>query len=84
MKRKWFAMGIILLFLGTCIVPTIAQNNEKQPLPNNGTWWRTYAEHYSDAGSCLQQTTDGGFIIAGQSSFYTPGDTDGLVTSSPA
>jgi len=29
MKTKWLAVGIILLFLGTCVIPTIAQNTEK-------------------------------------------------------
>jgi nitrous oxidase accessory protein len=38
MKRKWLAIGIILLFVGTCIVPAIAQNTEK-PLPTSrGNW----------------------------------------------
>ncbi|HWR27413.1 MAG TPA: hypothetical protein VN377_03130, partial [Candidatus Thermoplasmatota archaeon] len=36
--RKGFAVGIILLFVGTCIIPTIAQDNEK-PLPTSrGNW----------------------------------------------
>jgi hypothetical protein len=29
MKRKCLAIGIILLFVGTCIIPAIAQNTEK-------------------------------------------------------
>jgi parallel beta-helix repeat protein len=38
MKRKWLAVGIILLFVGTCIIPAIAQDNEK-PLPTSrGNW----------------------------------------------
>gem|GEM_PF-514385 len=38
MKRKWLAIGIILLFVGTCIIPAIAQNVEK-PLPTSrGNW----------------------------------------------
>jgi len=32
MKRKWLAVGIILLFIGTCIIPAIAQNIEKSSL----------------------------------------------------
>jgi parallel beta-helix repeat protein len=32
MRRKWVAIGIIFLFVGTCIVPTIAQSTEK-PFP---------------------------------------------------
>jgi len=35
---KWLAIGIILLFVATCIIPVIAQNIEK-PLPTpRGSW----------------------------------------------
>ena len=34
MYRKWLAIGIILLFVGTCIIPAIAQDAEK-PLPTS-------------------------------------------------
>jgi len=38
MKRKCLAIGIILLFVGTCITPAIAQDTEK-PLPTSrGDW----------------------------------------------
>ena len=38
MKRKCLAVGIILLFVGTCIIPAIAQDTEK-PLPTSrGNW----------------------------------------------
>ena len=36
MKRKCLAIGIILLFVGTCIIPAIAQNTEKQS--SRGNW----------------------------------------------
>jgi parallel beta-helix repeat protein len=37
-KRKCLAVGIILLFVGTCIIPAIAQDAEK-PLPTSkGNW----------------------------------------------
>jgi parallel beta-helix repeat protein len=32
LTRKWLAVGIILLFVGTCIIPAMAQDTEK-PLP---------------------------------------------------
>jgi hypothetical protein len=39
MKTKYMAIGIILLFLGICFVPAIAQNIEK-PLPTSrGNWF---------------------------------------------
>jgi parallel beta-helix repeat protein len=36
--KKWSAIGIILLFVGTCIIPTIAQNTEKIVSTSKGTW----------------------------------------------
>src|SRR4030042_5130568 len=38
MKRKWLSVGIILLFIGTCIVPAIAQNIEKSQPVSRGAW----------------------------------------------
>ncbi len=36
---KCFAVGIILIFIGTNIVPIIAQTPEKQPIPTSGGNW---------------------------------------------
>jgi len=38
MKRKCLAVGIILLFVGTCVIPSIAQNTEKSQSTSRGTW----------------------------------------------
>jgi parallel beta-helix repeat protein len=38
MKRKCLAVGIILLFVGTCIIPAIAQNSEKPVPASRGNW----------------------------------------------
>jgi parallel beta-helix repeat protein len=38
LKRKWLAVGIILLFVGTCIVPTTAQNTDKPQSQSRGNW----------------------------------------------
>jgi parallel beta-helix repeat protein len=38
MKRKCLAVGIILLFIGTCIIPAIAQDIEKPLLTSRGQW----------------------------------------------
>ncbi len=38
MKRKWLAVGIILLFVGTCIIPTIAKDTEKSLPSSRGSW----------------------------------------------
>jgi nitrous oxidase accessory protein NosD len=36
LKRKWLSVGIILIFLGASIIPTIAQDTEKQT--SRGNW----------------------------------------------
>ena len=38
MKRKWLAFGIILLFVGTCLIPAIAQDTEKSLPTSRGNW----------------------------------------------
>lgn len=39
MKRKWLAIGIILLFIGTAIIPASGQKIEKSLLPTSrGNW----------------------------------------------
>ena len=38
MKRKWLAIGIILLFVGVTIAPAIAQHTEKSQSASKGTW----------------------------------------------
>jgi len=38
MKRKWVTVGIILLFIGTCLIPAIAQDTEKPAPTSRGEW----------------------------------------------
>ena len=38
MKKKLLAVGIILLFVGTCIIPAIAQDTEKSLPISRGNW----------------------------------------------
>ncbi len=38
MKRKWLAIGIILLFVGTCIIPATAQDTEELQPSSRGNW----------------------------------------------
>jgi parallel beta-helix repeat protein len=37
--RKCLTVGIILLFVGTCLIPVTAQNKEKPSLPTSGGNW---------------------------------------------
>jgi parallel beta-helix repeat protein len=64
MKRKWLAVGIILLFVGTCIVPAIAQNTEKQS-SSRGSWLYVGGSgpgNYTKIQDAIDNTTDGGTI----------------------
>jgi len=38
LSSKWLAVGIILLFVGTGIIPAIAQETEKSLQTSRGTW----------------------------------------------
>jgi len=38
MKRKWLAVGIILLFVGTCVIPATAQDIENTHPASRGNW----------------------------------------------
>jgi parallel beta-helix repeat protein len=38
MKRKWLAVGIILMFVGTCIIPATAQYTKKPFPASRGNW----------------------------------------------
>jgi hypothetical protein len=39
----------------------------------NCLWTRTFGQSYFDWGNCVQQTTDGGYIISGCIGAYSPG-----------
>ncbi|MFH1011953.1 MAG: T9SS type A sorting domain-containing protein [bacterium] len=39
-------------------------------------WTRTYGGHSSDVARCIQQTTEGGFIVAGDTRSFGAGDAD--------
>jgi len=109
MKRKCLTVGIILLFIGTAIIPSSGQKIEKSslpmskgnalisspttlplisintneqqknhnifdvklcPLPSNGGWMKTFGGLGFDLGWSVQQTLDGGYIITGDIDSY--------------
>jgi len=70
MKRKWLAIGIILLFVGTCIIPAIAQDIEKSPPTSRGSWLYVGGSgpgNYSRIQDAINDSSDGDtvFVFAG-------------------
>lgn len=65
MIRKWLAVGIILLFVGTIVIPTISQNTEKPFPPSRGTWFYVGGSgpgNYTKIQDAIDNTTDGDTI----------------------
>jgi hypothetical protein len=48
------------------------------------SWWRTYGGVDSDAGHSVQQTADGGYVVAGYSSSFDAGGSDVLLIKTNA
>jgi len=66
MKRKWLAVGIILLFVGTYIIPTTAQNTEKFQSNSRGNWLYVGGNgpgNYTKIQDAIDNTSDGDFIL---------------------
>lgn len=51
----------------------------KTDINGDTLWTRTYGESAEECGHSIQQTTDSGYIIAGFSSFYGPGNDTYLI-----
>ncbi len=73
MIRRWLAVGIILLFVGTCIIPAIAQNNEK-PLPTSrGNWLYVGGSgpgNYTRIQDAINDSSDGDTILVYSGTYY--------------
>ncbi|KYK23438.1 hypothetical protein AYK24_07560 [Thermoplasmatales archaeon SG8-52-4] len=86
---KTFVVGVIFLFIGVGVKSTFAYDmiigNEKQQLENEfsittnpvnplgGTFMKTFGGTGSDYGNYVQQTTDGGYVITGETSSFGAG-----------
>ena len=66
--RKCLVVGIILLFITVSIIPAIAQDKVKTPTSKG--WLKTFGGTGDDYGRSVQQTTDGGYIITGETKSF--------------
>ena len=75
MKRKWLAVGIILLFVGTCIIPANAQDTEKSLSSSRGNWLYVGGSgpgNYTRIQDAINDSVDGDtvFVFDDSSPYY--------------
>ncbi len=66
MKRKCLAVGIILLFVGTCIIPAMAQDTKKPFPASRGNWLYVGGsgpENYTTIQGAINDANDGNTIF---------------------
>jgi parallel beta-helix repeat protein len=67
MKRKCLAVGIILLFVGTSVIPAIAQDMEKPSLPTSSGHWLYVGGsgpgNYTKIQDAIDNASDGDIVF---------------------
>jgi len=89
MKVKIFGILICILLISSTTTLALTQfSRNKQltiqrifdttqvPLPASNTWMKTFGGRSNDIAYFVQQTTDGGYIIIGETSSYGAGNSD--------
>jgi hypothetical protein len=84
MKNKLIGIFICTLLIATAIpvigqvknISIIRDDNEANPTNNGDKWIKAFGGKEHDAGSCVQQTFDGGFIVFGITRSYGAGRDD--------
>ena len=81
MKTKIVGIFVMMLLIATAIPAVGTINNSFQGKnsiyePFGDGWIKTYGGDGMDFGECVQQTSDGGYIIALETSSYGAGDVD--------
>ena len=75
MTKKVYAPGLIVLLSAICLT-SIASAQTR--------WWKTYGGTGQDEGNSVQQTTDGGYVIAGSSASAGAGSYDVYIVKTSA
>lgn len=83
MKRKWLAVGIILLFIGTCIIPAIAHTIEKPSLTTlRGNWLYVGGlglGNYTRIQDAVDNASDGDTVFVYHGTYYENVDIDKII-----
>jgi parallel beta-helix repeat protein len=73
MIKKWLAIGIILLFVGTCIVPAIAQDTEKSQSSSRGNWLYVGGSgpgNYTRIQDAIDNASDGDIVYVYHGTYF--------------
>ena len=73
MKRKWLAIGIILLFVGTCIIPAMAQETKKFQSASRGNWLYVGGSgpgNYTRIQNAIDHANDGDTVFVYNKTYY--------------
>jgi nitrous oxidase accessory protein len=73
MKKKCLAIGIILLFVGTCIIPAIAQDTEKILQTSRGNWLYVGGSgpgNYTKIQDAINDSSDGDTVFVFSNTYY--------------